>query len=180
MFSGPPLPLPHEFPLCQLLSLSQSRTGLGAWVRGCARSLHLYPTGVGRCSPVLISGDLGSLLRCCSQVAIREGSQPLVLESELLIQWRALQVVTGTPHLPCQERLKEIFPDADLESTGIHVLTQHRSPEEVLADCVRHGIPVAASRIIYRAPPEPHRPPHPLAEPPGSRPVPMLAPPVHP
>jgi hypothetical protein len=156
MFSGPPLPLPHELPLCQLLSLSQSRTGLGAWVRACARSLHVYPTGVGRCSPVLISGDLGSLLQCCSQVAVREGSQPLVLDSELLIQWRALQVVTGTPYLPCLERLKQIFPDADLEPTGFMVPTQNRSPEEILANCVTHEIQVAGSRIVYGRMTNPH------------------------
>jgi hypothetical protein len=156
MFSGPPLPLPHDFPLRRLLSLNPSRTGFGAWVRGCARSFRLYPTAAGQCSHVLISGDLGFLLRCCSQVAVREGSQPLLLESELLIQWRALQVVTGTPHLPCLERLKELFPDADLEPAGFHVLTQRRSPEEVLIACMRHGIPVAASRIIYCVPPAPY------------------------
>ena len=102
--------------------------------------------------PVLISGDLGFLLRRCSEIAVREGSQPLVLESELLIQWRALQVVTGTPYLPGPERLKELFPQAEIDDLGFHVPTQSCAPEEVLANCVTHGIPVAESRIIYRVP----------------------------
>jgi hypothetical protein len=75
-----------------------------------------------------------------------------VLAAELLIQWRALQVVTGMPYIPCLERLTEIFPGAHLNPAGFHVPLSTRPPEEVLADCLAHGIPVAGSRIIYRKP----------------------------
>jgi hypothetical protein len=152
MFSGPPLPLPHEFPLAQLLTLTQATKGVGAWVRGCARQLRLHPTGPGRCGSVLISGDLGLLLGGCVRVALREGAQPLVVEAEVLIQWRALQVVTGTPYLPRLDRLREIFPGALLDHVGFRVPIQSRPPEEVLADCLTHEIPVAGSQIIYCAP----------------------------
>jgi hypothetical protein len=81
---------------------------------------------------------------------VRSGTRALVVKTEALIQWRALQVVTGTPYLPCAERLKEIFPEADLDLAGFSVPTQGRTPEEVLAKCVAHGIPVAESRIVYQ------------------------------
>ena len=128
---------------------------MGAWLRGCGRELRLYISAAGRCSSVLISGDLGLLLRRSSRVAVREGSQPVVLEAEVLIGWRALQVVTGTPYLPCLERLTALFPRAHLNPAGFQVPIESRAPEEVLADCLTHGIPVAGSRIIYRAPPSP-------------------------
>lgn len=152
MFSGPPLPLPHEFPLAQLLTLTQATKGVGAWVRGCPRQLRLHPTGLGRFGSVLISGDLGLLLGGCARVALREGAQPLVVEAEVLIQWRVLQVVTGTPYLPCPERLNEVFPGAQANHAGFFVPVESRPPEGVLADCLTHGIPVTGSRIIYRAP----------------------------
>jgi hypothetical protein len=101
---------------------------------------------------VLIAGDLGLLLQRCARVAVREGADVVLLESELLIQWRALQVVTGTPYLPCPHRLKELFPDSEIDDVGFHVPTRSCPPEAVLADCLTHGIPVAATHIIYRAP----------------------------
>lgn len=151
MFSGPPLPLPHDFPLLQLAHLITSRNSVGAWLRGCNRELHLSVIAGGLCSQFLISGDLGRLLRCCSQIVVREGLEARVLESELLIRWRALQVVTGTHYLPGSERLREIFPRAQHTSTGFSVPIEGCAPEEVLACCLTHGIAVAESRIIYRA-----------------------------
>jgi hypothetical protein len=158
MFSGPPLPLPPTVPLVWLLLHAQRPGTLGAWIRDCTRHLRIIG-GAGNAScRLLVSADLGFLLSRCGRVAVREGVEPVVLEAEMLIQWRALQVVTGTPYLPCAERLREIFPDADLDSAGFHVPTRSRPPEEVLADCLTNGITVAGSRIIYCAPAAPSRP----------------------
>jgi hypothetical protein len=76
----------------------------------------------------------------------------VVLEAELLIQWRVLQVVTGTPYLPGLERLSDIFRTAHLDPTGFQIPIPTRTPEEVLGECLAYGIPVAGSRIVYRAP----------------------------
>jgi hypothetical protein len=75
----------------------------------------------------------------------------VLVPTDLLIGWRALQVVTGTPYLSCPERLRVLFPEAAIDTAGFHIPTQCRSPEEVLAACLTHRIPVAESRIIYRA-----------------------------
>lgn len=82
-----------------------------------------------------------------------------MLEASQLIQWRALQVVTATPYLPEIERLKDIFPGVNLDSAGFHVPIQYHAPEEVLADCLTHAIPVAGSRIVYFVPPNAGPPP---------------------
>jgi hypothetical protein len=150
MFSGPPLPLSPDFPIKRLVSLTSTLSHFGAWVRGRTRDLLLGLTDCG--FPVLISGDLGVLLRHCRQIALREGNRPVILDAEQLIQWRALQVVTARPHLPCPELLKEVFPEAFLDPAGFKVPIQTRTPEEVLAECLVLGIPVAESRIVYSAP----------------------------
>lgn len=151
MFSGPPLPLPHDFPLRQLLVFLQVDNDLGVWLRGCGRELRVSLTTSGRRSKVLISGDLGLLLGSCGRVAVRQGTRPVVLGANVLIGWRALQVVTGTPYLPCEERLNEVFPGAQPNDDGFFVPVESRTPEDVLADCLTHGIPVTGSRILYRA-----------------------------
>lgn len=158
MFSGPPLPLPHDFPLQRLVTLIHSKRDVGVWHRDAGHQHRLSITAAGRCIAVLIGGDLGALLRCCSQVLVREGSEPRLLDANVLIQWRALQVVTGTPYLPAGERLKEIFPGAHLNDDGFCLPTEGQPPEEVLADCLRHEIPVVGSRIIYRTQTTPPRP----------------------
>jgi hypothetical protein len=152
MFSGPPLPLPPTLPHVRLLGHAQPPGSLGVWVRPSGRDLRIIGRIGGVGCRLLVSADLGFLLSRCSRVAVREGADPIILDAEMLIQWRALQVVTGTPYLPCMERLKEIFPEADLDAAGFQVPTRSCPPEEVLADCLTHGIPVAGSRIIYRAP----------------------------
>jgi hypothetical protein len=150
MFTGPPLPLPLDFPIQQLLSLTHVHFGVGAWVRDGPRELRLRLTGAGRRSRVLISRDLGLLLRRCRSVALREGSEAVVLKADVLIRWRALQVVTGTPCLPHPGLLREIFPGAYAYTReGFSVPIQNDAPEEVLAECLTHGIPVVESRIVY-------------------------------
>ncbi len=149
MFTGPPLPLPLDFPIQQLLALIHGHLGGGAWVRDGPREFRLRLTRAGRCARVLISRDLGLLLRRCPQIVLREGSDPVVLETQVLIRWRALQVVTGTPCLPPPQLLREVFPEAYFEATGFRVSIQQHVPEQVLAECVTRGIPVVESRVVY-------------------------------
>jgi hypothetical protein len=150
MLSGPPLPLPHDIPLHQLLAYARQPGILGAWVRGSVRTLHLYEYASGASHFLLIGPDLGHLLSRCDRVALREGTHPIVLDTDAVIRWRVLQVVTATPHLPSLERLNEMFPGAHLTSTGFQIAISSRTPEHVLAECLSHGIPVRESRVIYQ------------------------------
>jgi hypothetical protein len=149
MFTGPPLPLPSDLPLQWLAGHTCSGWVLGAWTREPIHTLEIHcPTG-GR---VLVSADLGFLLGRCSRVAVREGREVVVLEADLLIQWRALQVVTATPYLPGLERLSAIFHRARFDSNGFLVPIANRSPEEVLAECIAVGMQISGSRIVYTVP----------------------------
>jgi hypothetical protein len=150
MLTGSPLPLSPDI-LLQHLRLHARPPGiLGAWVRGSARALHIYETSTGAPHRVLMGPDLGHLLGHCNRIALRHGTDLVVLEVEDVIRWRVLQVVTATPYLPSLERLNEIFPGAQLDSFGFHVSIATRAPEPVLAECLTHGIPVRESRIAYR------------------------------
>ena len=151
MLSGPPLPLPHDIPIHQLLAYARQPGILGAWVRGSVRTLHLYESASGGSRRLLIDPDLGHLLSRCDRVALREGGRAVVLDAEAVIRWRVLQVVTATPHLPPVERLNEIFPGAQLSRSGFQVAMSSQTPEHILAECLTHGIPVRESWIIYRA-----------------------------
>ena len=151
MLSGPPLPLPRDIPLHQLLTYARQPGTLGAWVRGSVRTLHLYESASGGSHRLLIGPDLGHLLSRCDRVALREGTHPVVLDAEAVIHWRTLQVVTSSPYLPGLQRLHEIFPEAHLNSSGFQIAIASRTPEHVLAECLTHGIPVRESRIVYRA-----------------------------
>jgi hypothetical protein len=101
---------------------------------------------------VLIAPDLGLLLRRCNRVVVRLGADPVLLETEVLIQWRALRVVTGNAYLPCPDQLRELFPDCETADTSFQVLTRNCSPEAVLAECLTRRIPVAETQIIYGPP----------------------------
>jgi hypothetical protein len=158
---SPPVPLSPDFPVGQLVILAQARESVGAWFRGSNRRIHLRARSKGRYTGILIAGDLGFLLRCCTWVAVRQASEVLVLRSEVLIGWRALQVVTRTPFLLGAERLKQLFPAVDFDDVGFQVPTHHCPPEEVLAECLTHGIPVAESHIVYRCTPHPEALPAP-------------------
>jgi hypothetical protein len=150
MLSGPPLPLPHDIPVHQLLAYARQPGTLGAWVRGSVRTLHLYESASGDSHRLLIGPDLGLLLGRCDRVVLRMGTLPVVLDAEAIIRWRVLQVVTATPHLPPLERLNEIFPAARPDSSGFQIAISSRTPEHILAQCLAHGIPVRESRIIYQ------------------------------
>src|SRR3954462_8513237 len=90
MFSGPPLPLPSEFPLLQLIPLIHHRPPVGAWVRWAGAAPRLVILAKGRCAPVLIGEDLGRRLRGCSHGVLRAGAGPVARAAQELIRWRAL------------------------------------------------------------------------------------------
>lgn len=149
MFFGPPLPLPAELLLSQLLPHARPDGTLGVWIRGTPRNLPFYfVCGTGG-SPVLVGPDLGLLLTRCARIALKEEEQMVVLEAETVIQWRALQVAMATPYLPGLERLQSLFPGLQSSETGILVPIQKQSPEEVLARCVAEGMQVTGSRVVY-------------------------------
>ncbi|MEO8090952.1 MAG: hypothetical protein ABI703_11705 [Gemmatimonadales bacterium] len=98
---------------------------------------------------MLASSDLGFLLGCCEEVAVREGKRTVVLAADTVIQWRALQVAIATPYLPGLERLKALFPELQVTTNGFVIPLRRESPEEVLAYCLGEGVRVAGSRIVY-------------------------------
>jgi hypothetical protein len=151
MFSGPPLPLPPEFPLSNLVPMISPGYVAGAWVRDSGRPRSLTISANRRSVTVTLGQDLGQLLQSCERIVVREGSVPLLLSAPALIHWRALQVVVGPAHSPCADRLKEIFPQVELDPTGFKVPTRGSSPEQILARCLAQGIPVKESRIVYQA-----------------------------
>ena len=148
MFPGPPLPLSPDLPLSALLACVRPPGPLGAWLRDCRHRLRVYDTG-GVNPGLLVSPDLGFLLGRCSHIALRQGREPVVLEADVVIEWRTLQVVTATPYLPGVERLSARFPGLRPDPSGLLVPIRTRSPEEVLAECLAEGMQVAGSRIVY-------------------------------
>jgi hypothetical protein len=149
MFHGPLLPLSPHVTLRELLDHGRPPGQIGAWIRGDVPRLHIYKVPAqSRCS-VLASADLGFLLRRCVAVAAREGERTIVLTSDMVIEWRALQVATATPYLPGLARLQALFPGLHAMTDGFLVPVQRESPEEVLALCIEEGVRVTGSQIIY-------------------------------
>jgi hypothetical protein len=148
---NPPLPLGPEYPLAQLIGLLDSRAAqapLGVWVDFDAM-IPLYVTAGGRSCQMLLSGDLGLLLRRCHHVAVRQEGQVRVLAVKMLLPWRTLEVVMPAGSMPPRERLQQIFPRAVMEPTGFRVPVVSMPPETVLAECLTHGLSVTESRITY-------------------------------
>jgi hypothetical protein len=98
---------------------------------------------------MLLSGDLGLLLRRCRHVAVRQGGQVRLLAAEMLLRQRTLEVVMPAGCLPIPERLHQIFPSAVPDSTGFRIPVGSVPPETVLADCLTHGLSVTETRITY-------------------------------
>lgn len=168
MLQGPPLPLSPAVTLSELLAHSRPPARLGAWVRCGIRRMHIHDVPHRSRCAVLASSDLGFLLRRCAEVAVRELNRTVVLPSETVIEWRALQVATATPYLPGLDRLESLFPGLRATHSGFLVPVVRKSAEEVLALCLEQGMQVSGSRIVYQpmdpqvlrqALPRPHLPP---------------------
>jgi hypothetical protein len=151
MFRGAPHPLSPDVRLSHLLSLTSLADPIGAWVSASRRRFRIYQLEQPSSSQVLASSDLGFLLGRCARVAVREGRHVALLSSPALVHWRALQVVTATPHLPAVERMRAVFPRLYLTDRGFMVPLHTESAEEVLARCVSEGLRVTGSRIVYGA-----------------------------
>jgi hypothetical protein len=149
MFHGPPLPLSPEVTLRELLGYARPSGQLGAWMRGGVCRLHIHKVPLHSRCLVIASTDLGFLLGHCVEVAVREGDRTIVLASETVIEWRALQVATATPYLPGLDRLEALFPGLRSTPNGFLVPVGKRSAEEVLALCLEEDVQVSGSRIVY-------------------------------
>lgn len=150
MFQGPLLPLSPDVTLRDLLGHGRQPGHIGAWIRGGVYRIHIHKVPArSRCS-VLASADLGFLLRRCEEVAVRAGDCTIVLASEVVIQWRALQVATATPYLPGLDHLRTLFPGLRSTPNGFLVPVAKQSAEEVLAFCLEEGMQVRGSRVVYQ------------------------------
>ena len=122
---------------------------IGAWLRPGRRPMRiLTPTG-----GVLACGDLGFLLRRCGRIVVRHDGRPAAVEAERLIAWRALQIVTGTSHLPQLRELRAWYPALRVEQGRIVLPVGLDGGEAALAACAAVRLPVTASSIVYAVPP---------------------------
>jgi hypothetical protein len=145
MFPGSPSPLHSTTALRQAAALA--RPGLtGVWLSGCGRMRAVRMPG-GRV--LLVSRDLGRLLRRCDRVIVRDGEDPVVLPATSLIRCRVLEVVLGTPFLPAGAQLRSLFPSC-VAGAGTHSIPLGLgSAEEALALFAAERVPVLASSIGY-------------------------------
>lgn len=149
MFPGSPSQLRPGTPLVTVLRLAGPGESLGVWVKMVGPAVELAGSSrVGR-NRLLLSGDLGFLLRRTGRVAVRDGEQVIVAPAERLIGWRALQIVLGAPYLPPPPQLRALFPGLRVKGPTISLPIGLGSAEEALAILAAEGVPVAATRIEY-------------------------------
>jgi hypothetical protein len=146
MFPGSPAPLPAGTPLASVVGLVVPGSVVGVWVRGCRRVQRWRARG-GR---FVVGQDLGALLRCCDQVVVRDGGRPVAIAAPLLIRWRVLEIVLGTPFLPPPRQLRLLFPGLRSSAGTFAIPLGLGSAEEALAVCADERLPVVSSRIAYR------------------------------
>jgi hypothetical protein len=99
---------------------------------------------------VLVSDDLGYLLRRCGRIALRDGAAAKALPAEVLVSCRVLEIVLATPYLPPPHQLHRLFPAARVREGVVALPLGLGSPEEALALCASERLPVSATRITYR------------------------------
>jgi hypothetical protein len=132
-----------------LVRLAAAGEVLGAWLRPGRRPIRILTASGG----LLASGDLGFLLRRCARIVVRYGGIPMAVEAERLIAWRALQVVTGTSHLPQLRELRAWYPALRVDGDRIVLPVGLDGGEAALAACAAVRLPVTASSIVYAVPP---------------------------
>lgn len=149
MFEGTLLPLPPDVSLSTLLAWAAPAEPLGAWVEGRVGRFHVYQHRHSDRGRVLVSSNLGFLLGCCNNVAVREGARTTVLPADTVIHWRALHVATASAYLPGIDGLQVQFPGIQASVKGLLIPIGLQSPEEILVRCLAEGMQVVASRIVY-------------------------------
>jgi hypothetical protein len=150
MFPGSPARVHPSWPLVSLLPLADAGGVLGVWLRGCRRPLGVrcgWPPGPRH---LLVSDDLGYLIRRCSRVAVRDGGEVRVVSASVLVGCRVLEIVLATPYLPTPHQLRRLFPAARVCEGVVALPLGLGSPEEALALCAAEGLPVSETRIAYR------------------------------
>jgi hypothetical protein len=146
MFPGSPAPLPPSTRLSTVIHLMRPGTASGVWLRGSDRLRLLHLAGARR---LLLSRDLGLLLRRCQRIAVRHGGRVDQLSASQLVRCRVLEIVLGTPYLPPPAQLRELFPEIAERCRGYAVPIGLGSAEEALAICAAERVPVRSSRITY-------------------------------
>jgi hypothetical protein len=116
------------------------------WLRGSRRLQRWRAKG----RRILVGPDLGALLRRCDHVIVGDGGRPVALPATLLIRWRVLEIVLGTPYLPPPRLLRLLFPGLRTSTRGVAIPLGLGSAEEALAACARERLPVVSSRIAYQ------------------------------
>jgi hypothetical protein len=147
MLPGAASRLLPSFPLRRALGLAHPGDPLGAWVRMGRWPLHLRAGG---CA-LLLSADLGYLLRRCTRVLVRDGGAAIVLETDQLIAWRTLQIVVGAPYLPEVQVLRAMYPGLSVAPGRIALPIGLDGAEPALAVCAATRLPVTATWIEYGA-----------------------------
>lgn len=146
MFPGSPAPLPAGTPLTSVVKLAASGSVAGVWLRGCRRVQRWRTRG----RRLIVGPDLGTLLRQCDQVVVGDGGRPVAIAAPLLIRWRVLEIVLGTPYLPPPRQLRQLFPGVRGSAGTFAIPLGLGSAEEALAVCARERLPVVTTRIAYR------------------------------
>jgi hypothetical protein len=145
MFPGALSRMHPSYPLRRALGLAHPGDPLGAWVRTARWPLHLRAGG----RALLVSADMGYLLRRCARVLVRHAGMALVVDADQLIAWRTLQIVLGAPYLPRGNALRAIYPGLRITSGRISLPIGLDGAEAVLGACAAARVPVAATWIEY-------------------------------
>lgn len=75
----------------------------------------------------------------------------MALAASLLIGWRVLEIVLGTPFLPPPAQLRTLFPALRNVQGSIAIPIGLGSAEEALSVCARERVPVVSTRIAYQS-----------------------------
>jgi hypothetical protein len=150
MFPGSPARVHPSWPLRSVLPLAEAGCVFGIWLRGCRRPQALrcdQPSGPRH---LLVSDDLGYLLRRCSRVAVRDGGEVRAVPAGVLVGCRVLEIVLATPYLPAPQQLRRLFPAGRVGQGVVALPLGLGSAEEALALCAAERLQVSATRIAYR------------------------------
>ena len=151
MFPGSPARLRPAVSLRSLVPLADPGAALGVWLRGCHRPAAIRCRGPGGARHLLAADDLGYLLSRCREVAVRDGERVTAVPAAILVGWRVLEIILAAPCLPPPEQFRALFPAARVGESRLTLPLGLGSAEEALAVCASTRLPVAASRITYRA-----------------------------
>jgi hypothetical protein len=146
MFPGSPAPLPPNVRLTTVVQFARAGSVLGVWGRECGR-VKVWRLAGRRA--LVVGRDLGGLLRRCDRVVVRDGDRVVALATSLLIRWRVLEIVLGTPFLPPPAQLRALFPGLRSAPGSFAIPIGLGSAEEALAVCAWERIPIVSTRIAY-------------------------------